>query len=345
VTLTSKPADAEPTAVGGPGATDVERAQKRGPGRDPDVVGLGRGRASLFVAPALVLVGVFLVFPALWTLYLGLLDYSLTGASAQSPTFIGAQNYTDALSDPAFTKALYLTLLYVGFSAVIGQNILGFLLAWYLRTAPRAVRTTLNVLVLLAWILPGSVVAFLWQALLDRRDGILNTVLQTTGVAWTNDHPMAVIVIFNIWRGAAFSMLLYAAALNTVPTSHLEVARMAGARPWQQLRDVVLPTVRRHVLTNTLLITLWTFNDFTPFLLTGGGPNHESETLPVYIYSTAILHGDLGYGSAISLLLLLANLVIAVFYIRLLRGGDGGSLKAQQRAERKARRAERAVAT
>ncbi|MDT4909315.1 MAG: multiple sugar transport system permease protein, partial [Pseudonocardiales bacterium] len=121
--------------------------------------------------------------------------------------------------------------------------------------------------------------------------------------------------------------------------------RMAGARPWQQLRDVVLPTVRRHVLTNTLLITLWTFNDFTPFLLTGGGPNHESETLPVYIYSTAILHGDLGYGSAISLLLLLANLVIAVFYIRLLRGGDDGSLKAQQRAERKARRAERAVAT
>jgi multiple sugar transport system permease protein len=150
---------------------------------------------------------------------------------------------------------------------------------------------------------------------------------------------MAVIIIFNIWRGTAFSMLLYSAALNTVPTSHLEVARMAGARQWQQLRDIVLPTIRRHILTNTLLITLWTFNDFTPYLLTGGGPDNRSETLPVYIYKTAILNGRLGFGSAISLLLLLANLVIAVVYIRLLRGGNDEA--ALRRAERKAARAAR----
>jgi multiple sugar transport system permease protein len=329
VPTTSRPAEAEPAAVAAPGATDLG-----GRRHDPDVAGLGRGRAAVFVAPALVLVAIFLVFPAIWTLYLGLLDYSLTGATAQSPSLVGARNYTDALSDPIFTKSLFLTLLYVGFSAVLGQNVLGFLLAWYFRTAPRAVRGTLNVLVLLAWILPGSVVAFLWQALLDRQDGTLNAILHTTGPAWTIDHPMSVIIIFNIWRGAAFSMLLYAAALNTVPTSHLEVARMAGARPWQQLRDVVLPTVRRHVLTNTLLITLWTFNDFTPYLLTGGGPDNKSETLPVYIYKTAILGGHLGYGSAISLLLLLANLIIAVFYIRLLRGNDDET--ALKRAERKA---------
>jgi multiple sugar transport system permease protein len=329
VPTTSRPAEAEPAAVAAPGATDLG-----GRRHDPDVAGLGRGRAAVFVAPALVLVAIFLVFPAIWTLYLGLLDYSLTGATAQSPSLVGARNYTDALSDPIFTKSLFLTLLYVGFSAVLGQNVLGFLLAWYFRTAPRAVRGTLNVLVLLAWILPGSVVAFLWQALLDRQDGTLNAILHTTGTAWTIDHPMSVIIIFNIWRGAAFSMLLYAAALNTVPTSHLEVARMAGARPWQQLRDVVLPTVRRHVLTNTLLITLWTFNDFTPYLLTGGGPDNKSETLPVYIYKTAILGGHLGYGSAISLLLLLANLIIAVFYIRLLRGNDDET--ALKRAERKA---------
>ncbi|MGO4341814.1 carbohydrate ABC transporter permease [Pedococcus sp. 2YAF34] len=286
---------------------------------DGDVVGLGRGRAMVFVAPALVLVGVFLVFPAVWTIYLGLLDYSLTGSAAKAPTFVGLGNYVTALGDPAFTRSLYLTLLYVGFSAVVGQNVLGFLLAWFFRTTHAVVRNVLNVLVLLAWILPGSVVAFLWQALLDRRDGTLNAILGTTDYAWAIDHPMAVIIVFNIWRGTAFSMLLYAAAINTVPRSHLEVARMAGARPWQQLRDVVLPTVKRHVLTNTLLITLWTFNDFSPYLLTGGGPDNQSEILPVYIYKEAIIGGHLGYGSAISLLLLVANLVIAVAYIRLLR--------------------------
>jgi multiple sugar transport system permease protein len=288
---------------------------------DSDVAGLGRWRASAFAAPTLVLVGAFLVFPALWTLYLGLLDYSLGGKTAQQPEFVGLRNYSDALHDPLFTNALFLTLLYVGFSAVIGQNVLGFMLAWYFRRARTWVRATLNVLVLLAWILPGSVVAFLWQALLDRRNGTLNSLLHTSGTAWAIDHPMAVIIVFNIWRGTAFSMLLYSAALSTVPASHLEVARMAGARPWQQLRDIVLPTIRRYVLTNTLLITLWTFNDFTPYLLTGGGPDNESQTLPVFIYKTALLGQQrLGYGSAFSLLLLLANLVIAVFYIRFLRG-------------------------
>jgi multiple sugar transport system permease protein len=300
-------------------AEDAAALAPRGD-RDPDVAGLGRWRATGFAAPALVLVAIFLVFPALWTLYLGLLDYSLGGHTAQHPQYVGLRNFSDALSDPLFTKALYLTLLYVGFSAVLGQNVLGFLLAWYFRHARAWIRVTLNVLVLLAWILPGSVVAFLWQALLDRRNGTLNTILHTTGTAWTIDHPMAVIIIFNIWRGTAFSMLLYSAALNTVPGSHLEVARLAGARPWQQLRDIVLPTIRRHVLTNTLLITLWTFNDFTPYLLTGGGPDNKSQTLPVFIYKTALLgKQQLGYGSAFSLLLLVANLIIAVFYIRLLR--------------------------
>lgn len=285
-----------------------------------DVAGLGRWSAAAFVAPALVLVGVFLVFPALWTLYLGLLNYSLTGATARAPTLVGLSNYVQALSDPLFGSSLLLTLLYVGFSAVLGQNGLGLLLAWYFRGARPWARSVLNLLVLLAWILPSSVVAFLWQALLDRRAGTLNAILGAE-VPWALDHPMWVIIIFNIWRGTAFSMLLYSAALSTIPGSHLEVARLSGARPWQQLRDVVLPGIRRHVLTNTLLITLWTFNDFTPYLLTAGGPNNESEILPIFIYKTAIVGGHLGYGSAISLLMLIANLLIAAIYVRILRGG------------------------
>jgi multiple sugar transport system permease protein len=94
---------------------------------------------------------------------------------------------------------------------------------------------------------------------------------------------------------------------------------MAGASVLAQLRDVVFPHIRGHLLTNTLLISLWTFNDFTPYLITAGGPNRGSEILPVYVYNVAIFDGQLGYGSAISLLMLLVNLVIALFYLRLLR--------------------------
>lgn len=94
---------------------------------------------------------------------------------------------------------------------------------------------------------------------------------------------------------------------------------MVGASGWQTLRDVVFPHIRGHVLTNTLLISLWTANDFSPFLLTKGGPNHESETVPVYIYNVALQGGELGYSSAISFLLLIANLLVSLVYLRLLR--------------------------
>jgi multiple sugar transport system permease protein len=284
-----------------------------------DVAGLGRGRAAAFVGPAMVLIAVFLVFPALWTLYIGITNYRLTGVQARVPEIVGFDNYADALGDPTFHNALFLTLVFVLFSAVLGQNLLGFALARSLATLRPVLRRVVESLVLLAWIIPGSIVAFLWLALLDRDAGTLNALLQTPGLAWLIDYPLVSIIVFNIWRGTAFSMLLYSAALASVPPSQLETARLVGASRWQTLRDVVFPHIRGHVLTNTLLISLWTFNDFTPFLITAGGPNDRTEILPVYIYNTAISGGQMGYGAAVSLIMLVINLIIALFYIRLLR--------------------------
>ena len=269
------------------------------------------------MAPALVLIGVFLVFPALWTLYIGTTNFRLTGTAARSPDVVGLDNYRRALTDPTFYNALWLTLLFVLGSAVLGQNLLGFGLAYALRSARRAVRRVVEGLVLLAWILPSSVVAFLWIALLDRDGGTLNALAgQVPGTAWLISYPMTAIVVFNIWRGTAFSMMLYGAALTSVPPSQLETARLAGASTPQTLRDVVLPHIRRYAVTNTILITLWTFNDFTPFLLTAGGPGRASETVPVYIYNTALVGGEMGYSGAVSLLVLLINLVLALVYLR-----------------------------
>ncbi|MEV1174644.1 sugar ABC transporter permease [Nonomuraea sp. NPDC049784] len=285
-----------------------------------DAAGLGKGRAVAFVLPALVLIAVFLIFPALWTIYLGLTDYRLTGLAAANPQIVGLGNYTGALTDPRFLTSLWLTLLYVGGSAITGQAGLGFTLAWILRSRTGPLRRIVEGVVLLSWILPSTVVGFLWFALLDRDDGTLNALLHTPGFAWLLDYPLLSIIVFNVWRGTAFSMMLYAAALENVPPSHLETARLAGASVPQQLRDVVFPRIRRHVLTNLLLISLWTFNDFTPFVLTGGGPEGRSEILPVYVYRVALRDGQLGVGAAISFLILLVNLVFALAYLRLLRG-------------------------
>lgn len=284
-----------------------------------DAAGLGRRRAMGLVTPALILVTAFLVVPAVWTVYLGMTDYRLTGIQAANPQFVGLDNYRAALVDPDFRNSLWLTLLFVLGSAIIGQTVAGFALAWTLREVPRVVRAAVETLVLLAWILPSSIVAFLWVAYLSGDGGTLNALLHTSGTDWLLEHPMGSIIVFNTWRGTAFSMLLFSAALGAVPPSQLESARLAGAGTFAQLRDVVLPHIRGHVLTNTLLISLWTFNDFSPYLLTAGGPNHASETLPVFIYNKALYGGQLGYGSAISFIMLLINLVIALFYVRLLR--------------------------
>jgi len=288
-----------------------------------DAAGLGRTRAVAFITPGFLLIAAFLVFPALWTIYLGVTDFRLTGVAAADPKVVGLANYTQALSDPAFRNSLVLTLIFVLGSAVIGQSVMGFLIASSMRAVPKTVKTVVESLVLLAWILPSSIVAFLWVAFLNRDGGTLSTLLNTPDTAWLLEHPMASIIVFNTWRGTAFSMLLFSAALGAVSPSQLETARLAGAGAWQQLRDVIFPHIRGHVLTNTLLISLWTFNDFSPYLLTAGGPNHATETLPVFIYQRALYGGELGYGSAISFLMLLINLVIALFYIRLLRERRG----------------------
>lgn len=290
--------------------------RKRSRRRAEDVAGLGSARAFLFVTPALLVIALFLLFPAIWTIYLGMTNFRLTGLAAANTEFVGLENYADVLIDDSFWNSLWLTVLFVGFSGVLGQTLLGFTLAWSLRRVVGWGRTLLETVVLAAWVIPGSVHAFLWIALLDRRGGTLNAILGTQGEAWLIEYPMTVIIFFNIWVGTAFSMQLFSSALSAVPPSQLESARMAGASGWQQLRDVVIPNIRGHILTNTLMITLWTFNTFTPYLLTAGGPNGRTEILSVYIYQTAIPGGQLGVGAALSMIMLLINLAIALLYMR-----------------------------
>jgi multiple sugar transport system permease protein len=283
---------------------------------------LPKRAAAAFVAPAFVLIAVFLIFPALWTLALGVTDYGLTGIQALHPQVVGADNYANALTDPRFLNSLWVTLLYVFGSAIVGQAIFGFILAWAFRAWRGPVRSAVEILVILAWIIPGSVVAFLWIAFLDTREGTLNGILGNAAIPWLFSWPLLSIIVVNIWRGTAFSMLLFGGALTTLPPSQLEAARLAGASGWQQIRDIVLPSLRGHILTNLLLISLWTFNDFAPYLITAGGPNFATDTLPVYIFRNAFRNLQFGYGAAISTIMLLINLVIGLAYLRVLRTRD-----------------------
>jgi multiple sugar transport system permease protein len=293
--------------------TEVEgRRRRRNTGGDL----FGWRGALAFVAPGLALIGVFLVVPAIWTLYLGFTNRRLTGIQAIHPEWVGLENYRNALDDDRFWRSLSTTFRYVIGSAVIGQAVLGFTLAWTFRNWNTWLRRALELLVVFAWIIPSSVVAYLWRAFLDT-DGTLNAILPGN-TRWLIDHPLLSIIVFNTWRGTAFSMLLFGAAINTLPPSYLETARLAGASTRQQLTGIVLPSIKGYILTNLLLISLWTFNDFGPFLLIGGGLGRRTEVLSVFMYTEAFKGAtpSLGYGSAIAAIILVVNLVIATFYLR-----------------------------
>ncbi len=277
---------------------------------------LGKGAATVFLTPSLLFIGVFLLIPAFWTLFLGLTDYKLVGIEALNPSFIGLDNFSKALKDPQFLSSLKLTIIYVLGSAIFGQALLGFILAWVLNELSPRIRNAVELVVIFSWIVPGSVVAFLWFAFFNKEEGTLNAILGVN-IDWLLDYPMLSIIIFNIWRGTAFSMLLFSAAIASIPKSHIEVARVAGASKMQQLRNIVLPSARSYILTNLLLITLWTFNDFGPYLLTGGGPGGQTQLLPIFIYDSALRYLDFGYGSAIAAIMLFLNLVLSLIVLRM----------------------------
>lgn len=283
---------------------------------------MGKKMTFILLIPALVFISIFLIFPAIWVLKVGMTNETLTGVKARSPDFVGFDNFRRILSDRFFYNALRISLLFVFGSAIIGQAGLGMVLALLTYRKSHRLKTLVQSVVILAWIIPEVVVAYLWIAFLDKDYGTLNSLLSWMGagkINWFYDHPIFTIVIFNTWRGTAYSMLLFSAALETIPPSYLETADIIGTSSWRKFKDIILPNVKSYIFTDFILITLWTFNVFTPYLLTGGGPSFRTELLPIYIYRNAFRYFKIGYGSAISTVVLMINLVLAVFYITLSR--------------------------
>lgn len=284
--------------------------------------GLRRQARLLPVLPAVVLLLVFLAGPVLWAFHASFTNAALTGRNARSPGWIGLDNYARLLFDPMLPLSLGLTVLFVGGSAILGQNLLGLTLAVLMRRARRPVAAVVGTAVVAAWVLPEIVAAFAAYAYFSR-DGTLNQLLGGLGFGqtdWLYSFPMVAILLANIWRGTAFSMLVYRAALNDIPGEVTEAALMDGAGGWQRLAFITIPMIRGSIATNLMLITLQTLAVFTLiWVMTAGGPANASTTLPVLAYLEAFKFGDIGYGTAVASVLILIGVVFGAAYVRLLR--------------------------
>ena len=278
------------------------------------------------LAPAVVLLAVFLVGPILYCIYSAFTDMALTGSSGSD--FVGLDNFTRAFSSADFRQSVYYTVVFTVVSAIIGQNVLGMVLALLMRAGNRAVRAVVSAIVIGAWVLPEVVTGYLWVAFFGT-DGSLNHMLTAIGLSPQNilfSTPILAVSIANIWRGTAFSMLVYSAALSEVPKEIEEAALVDGAGTWRKLFSVTLPMVRRSIATNLMLITLQTLSVFgLIWTMTKGGPSNKSTTLPVFAYQQAFQFSQLGYGTALALVLLLIGGIFSLIYLRALRLGDNPS--------------------
>ena len=277
---------------------------------------------TVMLAPFAVLVGALLGWPIVWTFLLSFTNEELTGPTALNHRYIGITNFKNLLTSSDFLSSLWHSIEYLVGSAYIGQVVLGFLLAMLLRRCSRRVQAIVGAIVITSWIVPEVIAAFMWFALLGQ-NGVLQQALHGVGINYSTiltTHPILALNLANAWRGVAFSMMLFMAALTAIPKELLEAAMLDGASAWRRVVSIILPLIKGSILVDVVLVTLATLNDFTLiFTLTGGGPGNASQVLSTYMYQQGFVNYQIAYGTAVSVILLLVGVILSVFYVRALR--------------------------
>jgi multiple sugar transport system permease protein len=276
------------------------------------------------MAPLLAIVTLFYLYPAF-----EVLRYSFTNASLQRPDYTYTlHTFVSVLSDPVLYKVIRITAIFV-LASIVLQLILGLAVAL---AANRARRRRLpgmvfvRSVVLSAWVMPGVVIGIVWAIILNEASyGLANLLLAAVGlgnVPWlsTPNTALMSIIIANVWRGTAFSMILQYAGLQTIPDELYEAAEVDGASTLQSFWHITIPQLRPILMINIILITIATLNTFDMILpLTGGGPGQATEVLALHTYNTIFREYSLAGGAVLAVIMLLISLVLTVGYQRLLR--------------------------
>lgn len=231
-----------------------------------------------------------------------------------------------AFGDPRFYRIVGNTLLFVG-ATVPAVCALGLLLAVALnRTGPYA--AALRTAFFISQVLSVTVVTLIWQLIYSPAQGILANLFRTLGlepITWITNPALAMpsIVIATVWWSLGFAMVLFLAGLQEIPAERYEAARLDGAGGWQVFRFITFPGIAR---TLTLVVVFEIVLHFQVFgqahLITRGGPNDATQTLVRYIYQTAFRDGELGYASALAIVLFALMLVFSLLQMRLERRTD-----------------------
>jgi ABC-type sugar transport system permease subunit len=277
--------------------------------------------AYLFVAPAFVLMLLFLVYPLVESLILSL--YRWNGINER--TWVGLDNFRRLLTeDTVFIVAIKNNVIFSVLTTA-GTVILGFLLALAIERRVRGWRI-FKVVYFLPVMMSTTVVGLLWGRLYDSAFGPINGLLRSLGWAkppdWLGDANISLIsiIIVTIWQYAGFPMIILLAAIENIPSEIHDAATLDGVNWRQRALKIILPLVMNVVLVIVMLQLIFSFKVFDiVWTMTEGGPGEASNVLGVLLYRTAFRYTQFGYGSAIAVLMFLIIFILSMVYLRLFR--------------------------
>ena len=272
----------------------------------------------LLVAPVVIIVTALLIYPFIDAILLSFQERFI----GKTGTWVGLANYAALFSaDSPWLKAMFTTLLVTG-GAIATKFVIGIAMACVLNQDLPA-KNLFRGVMFLPWAVPAVVSAYVWRFMFDTT-GPINGAIANFGllddyIYFFNDARLAVpaLIVVIVWAGTPFWTMNFLAGMQAISQELYEAAEIDGASTWRRFLHVTLPGLQPVITVTALLSTIWTSANLTPiFVLTNGGPNYATTTLPLLSYFTAISGHQLGAGAAIAMTMVPFYLVLVLFLTR-----------------------------
>jgi len=269
--------------------------------------------AFIMTIPLLIIILGLVVWPSLYSIYLSMLNKRMT-------KFVGIDNFLFLLKRETFQMVIFQSVFFA-VSAVILKAVIGFILAHLMHNIPSSNQRIFRGLLLLPWVIPAAMSTLTWWWLFDPSYSAFNWALNAIGgpsIPWLGETWWArfAVILVNTWIGAPFFMIMYLAALKSVPEQLYEAAAIDGANAVQKLIHVTLPMMRNIISITILFSLIITFANFDIVrILTNGGPQDQTHLFSTYAFQVGIQSGDIPLGASVSLFMLPLLALFAYFIL------------------------------
>ena len=270
--------------------------------------------AFLMALPLIAVIAGLVAWPAGYAIYLSSLNRRMT-------SFIGLGNFEILLDSETFRMVIWQSCIFA-ITAVVLKALLGFWLAHMLHHIPTKGQRVWRGMLLLPWVVPPALSTLGWWWMFDPSYSSLNWLLTAMGgpsIPWLGEPgwARASVIIVNVWAGTPFFMIMYLAALKSVPDQLYEAAAIDGATGWQGLRFVTLPMMRNIISITVLFSLIVTFANYDIVrVLTNGGPRDLTHVFASYAFQVGVLSGNIPRGAAVSLFMFPLLAIVAFFMLR-----------------------------